>query len=524
MRTKHRRLRGGFTLIELSIVLLIIGILMTFILAATFEATARAEQRATQALITKLETAVIDRMDAIAKLQPTVTGAHRFLGAIYPSGYPVAGPLQWGIPSDERAYVIAMFDMVKAEMPDVFYVQDPTATTGYPLNFAGAPYPNGGTGSPDFTLPIGNASRLYAYLQSDAVGPLNGPGGGLIYPTTGMYGASFSAAAGIYKQLGYLPEGYDGIDNNGVNGIDEFAEGIGNNPSVPDPNNPGGTIPLQTLILNRIANHDHKTARSEMLYALLVEGLGPMGSAFTADDFTEREVKDTDGDGLMEFVDAWGEPLQFYRWPIHYTSGIQLGINSYPSGDPFYPREQDPLDPNQTLMSPGWWAGAFNSSTVAPGTADGSESGNAFLFENMFHRLVDPTGATPEPAGTYTWWDRGGSLPRRAYFSKFLISSGGPDRQQGIARLGVDYGTGDPVVPVAGNPGGVYSNFAISGSTIGNVANLILIENTAARITPVRNADEYLSPVNANITALLYDYSADDITNQKMQTAGGGVQ
>jgi hypothetical protein len=27
------------------------------------------------------------------------------------------------------------------------------------------------------------------------------------------------------------------------------------------------------------------------------------------------EVADTDGDGLFEIVDAWGQPLRFYRWP-----------------------------------------------------------------------------------------------------------------------------------------------------------------------------------------------------------------
>jgi hypothetical protein len=26
-------------------------------------------------------------------------------------------------------------------------------------------------------------------------------------------------------------------------------------------------------------------------------------------------VKDTDNDGLPEFIDAWGNPLRFYRWP-----------------------------------------------------------------------------------------------------------------------------------------------------------------------------------------------------------------
>ncbi len=73
---------------------------------------------------------------------------------------------------------------------------------------------------------------------------------------------------------------------------------------------------MYAQITARLQNHTHKTARSEMLYAILVEGGGVYGSAFDKDDFTSKEVQDTDGDGLMEFVDAWGEPLQFYRWPI----------------------------------------------------------------------------------------------------------------------------------------------------------------------------------------------------------------
>ena len=43
---------------------------------------------------------------------------------------------------------------------------------------------------------------------------------------TGIFGASYFAAAGIYKNLGYLPAGYDGIDNDGNGLIDEWAEGV----------------------------------------------------------------------------------------------------------------------------------------------------------------------------------------------------------------------------------------------------------------------------------------------------------
>ena len=133
------------------------------------------------------------------------------------------------------------------------------------------------------------------------------------------YGASYSAAAGIYKNLGYLPTGYDGVDNDGDGLIDNWAEGV---------NAPRASTPNATVVATVQANlnaHLHNTARSETLYAILVEGVGPLGSVFSRDDFSDREVKDTDGDGLPEFVDAWGQPIQFFRWPLLYHTDTQRG-------------------------------------------------------------------------------------------------------------------------------------------------------------------------------------------------------
>lgn len=54
---------------------------------------------------------------------------------------------------------------------------------------------------------------------------------------------------------------------------------------------------------------------SEYLYYILTNhetyGVPPVGE----DAFITTEVADTDGDGLKEFVDGWGKPLRFYRWP-----------------------------------------------------------------------------------------------------------------------------------------------------------------------------------------------------------------
>lgn len=64
-----------------------------------------------------------------------------------------------------------------------------------------------------------------------------------------------------------------------------------------------------------LTNHKPETESAELLYFMLTEmpvfGVSPVAG----DGFNTGEVKDTDGDGLPEFVDAWGQPLRFYRWP-----------------------------------------------------------------------------------------------------------------------------------------------------------------------------------------------------------------
>ena len=61
--------------------------------------------------------------------------------------------------------------------------------------------------------------------------------------------------------------------------------------------------------------HDPNTESSELLYFMLtrMEVLGFPSVA--EDEFLTQEVADTDSDGLPEFVDGWGRPLRFYRWP-----------------------------------------------------------------------------------------------------------------------------------------------------------------------------------------------------------------
>lgn len=62
-------------------------------------------------------------------------------------------------------------------------------------------------------------------------------------------------------------------------------------------------------------SHQPKTESAELLYYVLTHGNVFGVASVSADEFRTSEVKDTDGDGLPEFVDAWERPLRFYRWP-----------------------------------------------------------------------------------------------------------------------------------------------------------------------------------------------------------------
>ncbi len=95
-----------------------------------------------------------------------------------------------------------------------------------------------------------------------------------------------------------------------------------------------GSEPTEADVNARVnllwANHTEETESAELLYFALLRSETFGASVSAADQFSGTEVADTDGDGLPEFVDAWGNPLRFYRWPTRLV-------------DPDVPAPFDPL-------------------------------------------------------------------------------------------------------------------------------------------------------------------------------------
>lgn len=112
----------------------------------------------------------------------------------------------------------------------------------------------------------------------------------------------------------HFPMNFDepGLDSSGNSLITGLAPGF--MPPLHDSNSP-----------------DADTENSEVLYWFLKRNTSFGSEMITSIDFTDREIADTDDDGLMEVVDGWGNPIRFYRWPTRLIRPqLILGTESVP--------------------------------------------------------------------------------------------------------------------------------------------------------------------------------------------------
>ncbi len=142
-------------------------------------------------------------------------------------------------------------------------------------------------------------------------------------------------------------------------------------------------------------------------------------------------------------------------------------------------------------------------------------------FMHYFHSLVD---SYPADTSHGTSWDRGGGFNRRSYSTRFLILSGGPDQQPGVAMLGKDY---DGLGSVSGTH--IYAFPDPAASVESNALSLLYIENQASQADPLNRLGSFLeAPAsagsNALSTFLALDASTDDVSNHNIQAPTTGVR
>lgn len=294
--SQHNQNRSGFTLLELLMVVTVIGIMATLTVAVMNGITTQAEEEATKTTVLKVSRLLEQRIEAFER---AFKGARKdaYVQATVALLQAIDGRFDYFLTHPDEAPPAIRFLAYKA----AFRFEIPQRMVE--MNVGGGATP-AGPGLP-------------------ASDPATDPDNGL--PNV------------IYRKIAYPAARA------------ELVAGGNTNPS---------DLQINTLVSTNWAKHlayetqarqsdvdtVHSTESAEVLYYMLTQS-GTFGSSVAdADQFISAEVQDTDEDGLPEFVDAWGHPLQFYRWPTRLFDPT--------APNPFEPDFDDPLDPTEVDPTP----------------------------------------------------------------------------------------------------------------------------------------------------------------------------
>lgn len=229
------------------------------------------------------------------------------------------------------------------------------------------------------------------------------------------------------------------------------------------------------------SNHKLVTQSAALLYWIVtnseVYGVGPVDES----EFSSNEVRDTDGDGLLEFVDGWGRPLRFYRWPDHLFrpgDGVSVPPGIFVSGGTV---QLSPIDRN--------YVSAMWSGLPAPATAAGE-------FDPLVRDPDDPTGqlwrfltaSTPSTQMVTAVQNLYGTP---STYNAYLIVSAGPDGVLGLL---------EPSQELTMNPGSpvTFTGISYTAPPAGNIPGQ---GQFAALDTSLNGwASLTTSPINDNIS------------------------
>ena len=266
--------RLGFTLVELLMVISIIGLLAGMFSIAYRGALQESSNQKTLSTITKVSEVLNSRMEEYASY-PVVLRQPG--GAIIPA---TAVPLQPTPPDRpdtktlllERARLLLLRETIAMEMPD---------------------HPNDFKWTDAWVTPANSATFFDNLPRAVFTGLVDDTSG-----TTVPVAVRNGVTSRTRRMAGKLSQ---------------FVPGVGPMP---------------------IPGWQNSNANAELLF-LIVEDSQLNGSS-AIELFRESEIGDTDGDGLNEFIDAYGNPIGWVRWPVGFE-GIAR----------FHP---DMLDP--TIISP----------------------------------------------------------------------------------------------------------------------------------------------------------------------------
>ncbi|BBO32187.1 prepilin-type N-terminal cleavage/methylation domain-containing protein [Lacipirellula parvula] len=175
-------------------------------------------------------------------------------------------------------------------------------------------------------------------------------------------------------------------------------------------------------------------SQAECLYLVVMNATGD-GEARTL--FAKQDIGDTDDDGAPEFIDGWGNPIGWIRWPAGVTSDLQ-------------PRNPDGTRPGETDHDPFDLYRRDSPTVVTPNLGYYPASLRSVYEANMRNRMTRATGAN--------------MTHQQAYRLVPLIYSGGPDGESKLQLTGAQ--NGDNIDPYVANQSESYVDGTQSGAPV----------------------------------------------------------
>ena len=175
-------------------------------------------------------------------------------------------------------------------------------------------------------------------------------------------------------------------------------------------------------------------SRAALLF-LIIQNLNPEA----LESFHGSEIAQNN-DGLLEFVDAWGNPIQFLRWaPAFPGSDLQQDVVRMAGG---LPNSSPGVGSAERHDNEEWWR-----ARIAPHVPREQRLQDAMVRASVQH--ADPLDERINTAEGIVGW-----------FLYPLIYSAGPDGKYGLAAETIDGISGEPVSPAV-SPGGILNPFIL---------------------------------------------------------------